>query len=203
MRAKATREEVAARAAACTQREGVGRIVNVEVSHSDGSVHSEWDVRCGYMLQTDGPGSELPFEQASVPANVGDWIGRSLNNSEKTKMASVENVAGREAAAGTGTKANNATNDGGAKADAKADKEAKAKAKAEAAAKAKAAKGPTKKETVLDLMKSTKGGVTLEDIQKKLTITAAAARALIGDCQRVEGVTVKREKVDGVSKYSA
>lgn len=68
------------------------------------------------------------------------------------------------------------------------------------AAKAPAApKGPSKKDQVLAMLKG--GAVSLEAIEKKLGVTQAAARALIGDVQRMEGMKIEREKKDGTSFY--
>jgi hypothetical protein len=187
MRDNASREAVAERVAACARKEGVGKIVHVEVRDAGDRLISAWDVRADCVVQTDGPGSEN-FERARIPAQT--WPQDVANNSENDTMTE-------------DAKKNPAVADGGAKADAAA---AKADKKAAKEAAPKADKGPSKKDIVLGMLKDRaayKNGVTLDDIQSKLNVTAAAARALIGDCQRIEGVTVKREKVEGVSRYTA
>lgn len=176
MRAKATRSEVAEKVIYCATRDGIGRIVHVEVAEQNGSLHSAWDVRAGCIVQTDGPGSE-DFETARIPAETG--IPAWSPNQETTDMANDSN--------------NSAMKDGGAKGDAAAAKADKKPAKAAAAPKA--PKGPTKKDRVMEMLKP---GATLEKISKELGVSTAAARALIGDCQRVEGVYVNRDKDSGI-----
>lgn len=188
MSSNASREAIAEKIALISRKEDLGRIVHVEVHDKDGFFISAWDVRADAVVQTDGLGSEH-FATAHIPAHTGIIAQKTEN----------EFMATNEGATGATTAAKNpAVADGGAKADAKAAKAAKVKAEP----KPKVDKGPSKKDKVLALLKA-KGGATLESIQKELSITPAAARALIGDCQRIAGVTVKREKVDGVSKYSA
>lgn len=179
----ASREEVAERVAQCAGREGVGRIVHVEVYDASKLLVSAWDVRADCVVQTDGVGSEH-FKTARIPAKT--WSPENQVTIHKENEMANETAEGIAAAAAAKGKA----------ATAKAPKEPKApKAPKEP-------KGPNKKEQALELLKQ-KGGTTLEEIAKKVNVSTAAARALVGDCQRMQGVTIKRDKVDGVSKYSA
>lgn len=177
---RADRATIIDKVAYTGRRDGIGKIVHVEVENADRSLHSAWDIRTGAVVQTDGPGSET-FESAYVPADTG--------NQGELEMPTADEVAGAEVAA---TKPRGRPKKDGSPATPKAAK----------APKEPKVKGPTKKGRVLEMMQ-TGNGVTVDEIVKDLNISPAAARALIGDCQRMGNVVVSRTKVDDVNRYTA
>jgi hypothetical protein len=185
----ANRAAIIDKVAYCGRRDGIGKIVHVEVYNVDKTLHSAWDIRTGAVVQTDGLGCET-FESAYVPADTG--------NQKGAEMATVDEVAGAEAAVAKKPGRPKKTDT-----TAKESKEAKAPK-----AKAPVRTGPTKKGTVLEMMQQTDTsgmviGTTVEEIQGKLAISTAAARALIGDCQRMKNVAVTRTRVDDTNRYTA
>ena len=53
-----------------------------------------------------------------------------------------------------------------------------------------------------EVLKLLKRGTTITAIQRKLDVSQSAAQSLINDVKRA-GVSVRRDKVKGVSKYSS